>query len=267
MCAGAHTTQRASLTVALDVSVRLAVVAAEWLGSERPNLVGTPHAQVEYLGEGPSEGDLDLERGFVAAVSCRDGTAAGEGDSGVFLQGVERVEDRVSLDDALPLLLDLGDGGSGVPGNPGQREGGFLVQGLEVQGGAPHYDAVVQSRVFALERAGSQERGGASKGELVEAVGWRRCRSRSRVLTASYGGPALPPGGGGEALARGAAHGSGEREGGGPLATKAGPNRIESNGWIVQKGGEMVGKREEEKVEMGKYSRRIIGGGQTALLF
>ena len=124
--------------MALHMAVVLAAEASQGLGGEGANFEAAPHAQVEYLGEGPSEGDLNLACGLLTAVSSGEGTATGEGDVRMFLEGVEGVADRVSKHDALPLFLDLGDLGGVLPGEPGKGEGSGLVEGLEVQGAAPH---------------------------------------------------------------------------------------------------------------------------------
>lgn len=75
---GAHTAERRTVAMALDVAKALAVVAADCLADEGADFITAPHAQVRYLGEGPSKGDLDLARGILSAASCGDGAVAGE---------------------------------------------------------------------------------------------------------------------------------------------------------------------------------------------
>ena len=146
------------MTVAFHMAIRLAVVAAEGFGVEGPYLVGAPHAQVDHSGEGPSRRYFDLSCGVVAAVSGGDGAAAGEGDGRVFGQRVERVAYRISHHDALPPLLDRSDGSRGLSSQSSQREGGVLVQRLQVQGSGPHNDSKLESGVPLLKRASSKER-------------------------------------------------------------------------------------------------------------
>lgn len=169
------------MTVTFDMDKTLSLVTSQGILDEGSHLVGAPHARIEYFGEGPSEGGLDLACGLLAAVSGGDSAVAGEGNGWMFLQGVQRV-DRISRHDTLPPLLDGGDGDSSVLNSRMERRRRWRPRLGAEGGGSPsarERESVVRGN--PSRRSELCGRRGILERELAEVVrrGW--CRSRGRA--------------------------------------------------------------------------------------